>query len=76
MAIEDSDVDDDITLETPNDNNKEDNIRGNTSNYKKHNNSISKIKKRAVAILGNSIVKNGNGWQVSKSLTNEKVSIK
>ena len=76
MTIEDSDVVDDITPETPNDSNKEDKIRGNTSNYKKRNNSISKIKKRAVVILGDSIVKNVNGRQLSKSLSNEKVSVK
>ena len=46
FTIEDSDVDDDITRETPNDSNKEDKIRGNTSNYKKRNNSISKITKK------------------------------
>ena len=64
MTIRDSNVDDDITPETPNDSKKEDKIRRNSSNYKKHNNSISKIKKRAVVILGDSIVKNINGWQL------------
>ena len=76
LTIKDSNVDDDITPETPNDGKKEDKIRGNTSNYKKQNNSISKIKKKAVVILRDSIVKNVNGWQLSKSLTNEKVSVK
>ena len=34
------------------------------------------LRSRRVVILGDSIVKNVNSWQLSKSLTNEKVSVK
>ena len=46
--------------------NKEYNQRDSSGSNKKHNESVSIVKKRVV-VLGDSIVKNVNGWHLSKS---------
>ena len=55
--------------------NKEYNLRDSITGNNKLHESASKLKKRVV-IVGDSIVKDANGWKLSKSLTNEKISVK
>ena len=55
--------------------NKEYNLRDSIAGTNKLHESASKLKKRVV-IVEDSIVKDTNGWKLSKSLTNEKIFVK